>query len=307
MKKIIITLFAVLVSSHVVGKEVLVDKIVAVVNEDVKTMSDLRAFKRTIESRKPKMDAEEYKDVMGSEKKLLDLLVQETLIIQYAKEQDLLPSKDEIDEFIRKRMSALGMNQKELERQLASSGQTLADFKEELKMEQAKARIFEKDLKRKISISEGDYEILFKKEFNQDLNILEYRIQHIVLKSDSQAEKVYKKIKGGSDFKEMAKQYSEDKGTSTNGGDLGFIRSDDLLPELLKAIKNMSPGDVKGPIKTKLGNQIIRLSEMRNIQNPEYLKNKEAIERTLIEKQFKHQLKLFTDDLREEAYVKTYL
>jgi len=199
------------------------------------------------------------------------------------------------------------MNQKELERQLASSGQTLPDFKEELKIEQAKARIFEKDLKRKISVSEGDHESLFKKEFHQELNITEYRIQHIALKSDDQTDTVYKKIKGGADFKEMAKQYSEDKGTSSSGGDLGFIGSGDLLPELLKAVKNMSPGDVKGPIKTKFGYQIIRLSEMRNIQNPEYLKNKETIERTLIEKQFKHQLKLFADDLREEAYVKTYL
>jgi parvulin-like peptidyl-prolyl isomerase len=307
MKKIIITFFVALMSTYATGKEVLVDKIVAVVNEDVKTMSDLKAFKRVIEARKPKMDPEEYKDVIGSDKKLLELLVQETLILQYAKEQDLLPSKDEIDDYIKKRMTALGMGQKELERQLATSGQTLAEFKEELKMEQAKARIFEKDLKRKISISEGDYESLFKKEFHQELNIIEYRIQHISLKSEDQADMVYKKIKGGADFKDMAKQYSDDKGTSSSGGDLGFINSDDLLPELFKAVKNMSPGDVKGPVKTKLGYQIIKLSEVRNIQNPEYLKNKETIERTLVEKQFKHQLKLFVDDLREDAYVKTYL
>ena len=307
MKKFIIMFVSSLISISAMSKEVLVDKIVAVVNENVKTMSDLKTFKKIVEGRKSKMDESEYNAVMSSDKKLLDLMVQETLILQYAKEQDLLPTKDEIDSFIKKRMSDLGMNQKELERQLAASGQTLDNFKEELKIEQAKARIFDKELKRKISTSDGDFEAFFKKEFKQDVNILEYKIQHISLKSEDQANSIYKKIKAGSDFKDMAKQYSDDKATSSNGGDLGFISSGDLLPELIKAVTNMSPGDIKGPIKTKLGFQIIRLSETRNVQNPEYVKNKDNIERALIEKQFKHQLSLFVDDLKDEAYIKTYI
>ncbi|MCX6111843.1 MAG: peptidylprolyl isomerase [Proteobacteria bacterium] len=321
MNKLIITFFAILVFSIIlvprsaVSKEVLIDKIVAVVNEDIKTMSDLKTFKKVIESRKPKMNPEEYKDVMSSDKKLLNLMVNETLLLQYAKEQSLVPTKDELDDFIKKRMSELGMNQEELKKQLADSGQTIEIFKDELRMEQVKARIFENSLKKKISVSEDDYKAFFKKEFHQDMEILEYNIQHIVLKSEDLANTVYKKIKNGADFKEMAKQYSEDKATGVNGGEIGFVQAEGLVPELKKAVKNMSPGDVKGPIKIIKGSakikqqefQIIKLSELRNIPNPEYEKNKENIERALIENQFKRQLSLFIDDLKEDAYVKTYI
>ncbi len=307
MKKIIITALTLIMPITAIAKEALVDKVVAVVNEDIKTMSDLKVYRKMIEARKVKMDPQEYNEVIGSDKTLLDYLVQETLLLQYAKEQGLEPSKEELDDFIKRRMDDLGMNQKDLEKQLASSGQTLDQFKQELKIEQAKARIFEKDLKRKLSVSDSDYESFFKKEFHQDINILEYRIQHIMLKNSDQAEAVYKKIKNGSDFVELAKQYSEDKATSNNGGDLGFIQSGDLFPELVAAVSNMSPGDIKGPIKTKIGFQIIKLAEMRNIKNPEYIKNKDNIERTIVERQFRHQLNLFVDDLKEDAYVKTYI
>lgn len=307
MKRIIITILTLLMPLTIIAKEILVDKVVAVINEEIKTMSDLKKYKKAIEARKVKMDPQEYSDVISSDKKLLDYFVQETLLLQYAKEQGLEPSKEELDEFIKRRMSDLGMNQKDLEKQLEASGQTIEGFKQELKVEQAKARIFEKDLKRKISVSDSDYEIFFKKEFNQDINIIEYHLQHIILKTSEQADVIYKKIKSGEDFSAMAKQYSDDKATNNNDGDLGFIQSTDLFPELLKAVNNMSPGDIKGPIKTKLGYQIIKLSETRNIKNPEYVRNKEDIERTIIERQFRHQLKLFVEDLKEDAYVKTYI
>ena len=312
MKKLIFTFMAALISTSAMPKEVLVDKIVAIVNDETKTMSDLREFRKLIEARKPKMDPEEYKEVTISDKKLLDLMVNETLLRQYAKEQGLLPTKDELDDYIKGRMKELGMNIKDLEKQLEGVNQTIDSFKEELKIEQIKARVFEKELKKKISVSEEDYQTFFKKEFHQEMNVLEYDIQHIVISNEALAKTVYKKIKDGADFKEMAKEYSEEKSSAANGGDLGFVSAEGLIPELSKAIKNMSPGDIKGPIKIqgtkgKQEFQIVKLSQLRNIQNPEYVKNKENIERTLIEKQFRRQLALFIDGLKDDAYVKTYL
>ena len=312
MKKLILTFMAALISTSAMPKEILVDKIVAIVNDETKTMSDLKAFRKLIEARKPKMDPEEYKDITSSDKKLLDLMVDETLLRQYAKEQGLVPTKDELDDYIKGRMKELGMNQKDLEKQLAGVNQTIESFKEELKIEQIKARVFEKELKKKISVSEDDYKTFFKKEFHEEMNILEYNIQHIVVGNEALAKTIYKKIKDGADFKEMAKEYSEEKTSAANGGDIGFVSAEGLIPELSKAINNMSPGDIKGPIKIQASKgkqefQIIKLSQERNVQNPEYIKNKENIERTLIEKQFRRQLALFIDGLKDEAYVKTYL
>ena len=105
----------------------------------------------------------------------------------------------------------------------------------------------------------------------------------------------------------MAYKYSEDTATKNNGGDLGYLRSDSMLPEMQKVVANMSSGDIKGPVKTKLGYHIIKLDAFRTQKNPEYIKNKEMIERVLVEKDFQRQLSLWVDEKKEEYYVRTYL
>ena len=68
----------------------------------------------------------------------------------------------------------------------------------------------------------------------------------------------------------------------------------------------MSPGDIKGPVKTKLGFHIIKLVEFRKIKNPEYIKQRGAIERLLIDKEFQHQLDIWINQRRDESYVKIF-
>ena len=156
------------------AKEVVVDKIIAVINEEIKTSSDLKTFKKVIKNRKHKMRAKEYKKLINSDKRLLDKLIEETLISQYVKEKGLESTRKEIDNFIKKRMKILGMSRREFERQLKIAGQTLDKFREELKIEQAKAKIFEMELKRKITISENDIEKFFEKKFGEETKITEY-------------------------------------------------------------------------------------------------------------------------------------
>jgi parvulin-like peptidyl-prolyl isomerase len=291
---IILTLFTSVTPAN--SKEILVDKIVAVINEDIKTLSDLKNYKKTIEGRKAKMTPEEYNTLISSEKNLLDSLVNESLLLQYAKENDLAPSSEEIDEFITRRLRSLGMSQKDLQKQLATAGQTTDDLKNELSLEQIKARIFERDLKKKINVSERDYEELFKKQFKQDINIVEYNVMIITLDDQEKAKNLYREIKKGKDFATAMKNYG--------GADLGYVAAHDILPELSGAIKTMQAGDVKGPIKTQAGYQIIKVVSTRNSINPEYVRNKESLERGLIEKQFQHQLNIMLEEIKDDSYVK---
>ncbi len=278
------------------SKEVLIDKIVAVINEDIKTLSDLKNYKKTIEGRKPKMSADEYKTLISSDKNLLDSLVNESLLLQYAKENDIAPSTEEIEDFIRRRLKSLGMNQRDLQKQLGTAGQTIVDLKNELILEQIKARVFERDLKKKINISERDYEELFKKKFKQEVNITEYHVMIVTLDNKKAAKSLYKQLKKGKDFESAIKTYG--------GGDLGYVAARDILPELSTALKPMQPGDIKGPIKTPVGFQIIKVVTTRNSINPEYVRNKETIERGLVEKQFHHQLNIMLGEMRDNSYVK---
>jgi len=305
MIRILIMILA--LSNYANAKEVLLDRIVGVVNDDIITLSDVKDFEKSLGSKKAKLTADDFQKLAGSQKAILDKIIESKIILQYVKDNNMQSDKEELDSIIKRRMKSVGMNTKDLEKELKDSGQTLDDLRNELEVEQAKAKIFDKDLKRKISISEQDYANFFQKEFKQEINISEYKISHILLKDQPLAEKVYQEAKKGESFDQLAYKYSEDAGTKNNGGDLGYLKSDSLLPEMQKAVENMSAGDIKGPIKTKLGYHIIKLEAFRTEKNPEYVKNKEQIERALIEKDFLRQLALWLDEKKEEYYVRTYL
>jgi len=302
-----IILMLVALTSYANAKEILIDRIVGVVNDDIITLSDVKNFEKSLSSKKAKLTAEDFQKLAGSQKAILDKIVESKIILQYLKDNDMQSDKDELDSIIKRRMKSVGMTSRDLEKELKDSGQTMEDLRNELEGEQGKARIFEKDLKNKISVSEQDYVNFFQKEFKQDININEYKISHILVKDPALAEKVYQEAKKGTAFDQLAYKYSEDEGTKNNGGDLDYVKADSLLPEMQKAVENMSAGDIKGPIKTKLGYHIIKLYAFRTQKNPEYIKNKELIERALVEKDFLRQLSLWIDEKKEEYYVRTYL
>jgi len=100
----------------------------------------------------------------------------------------------------------------------------------------------------------------------------EVRASHILLKTDGkndaavkkQAEDLIAKIKGGADFAELAKKYSQDDTNAKKGGDLDFFPRGQMVPEFDQAVFNMKVGDVTPePVKTKFGYHIIKLVDKK--------------------------------------------
>ena len=68
---------------------------------------------------------------------------------------------------------------------------------------------------------------------------------------------------GKSTFAELAKEYSEDPGSATQGGDLGFFRRGELAPEYEATSLNLRPGEISDPIETQFGFHMIQLLEIK--------------------------------------------
>ena len=118
-------------------------------------------------------------------------------------------------------------------------------------------------------------------------------VQHILLKTVGQtdalveetkkkAEDVLKQAKKGAKFDELAKKYSEDPGSKDKGGDLGWIRHGQTVPEFDKAAFSLAPGQISDLVRTQYGFHIIKVLEKQNAHTKPFDEVKDSIRAPLM-------------------------
>lgn len=95
----------------------------------------------------------------------------------------------------------------------------------------------------------------------------EAHARHIIAESEQQAAKIAAEIKGGKSFEAASVEYSRDPGSSDDG-DLGFFRKEEMVPEISDTVFSMKPGEVSGPVQTQFGWHVIQLVEFRDLPKP---------------------------------------
>lgn len=103
---------------------------------------------------------------------------------------------------------------------------------------------------------------------------------HILVATKAEAQKVLSEIKGGKTFEDVAKSTSKDS-SSQEGGDLGWFKKGDMVPEFANVVFKMKPGQVSDPVQTKFGWHIIKLIETRKAPRPTLEAAHDDIMRTL--------------------------
>lgn len=112
----------------------------------------------------------------------------------------------------------------------------------------------------------------------------EAHARHILVADEDTAKGIIVELKGGADFAELAKKNSTDPAGSTNGGDLGFFKRGDMLPEFAEAAFGLQPGQVtEAPIKTRFGWHVIKLEEVRTAPPPALDQVRDEIRQQLIQ------------------------
>jgi peptidyl-prolyl cis-trans isomerase C len=107
--------------------------------------------------------------------------------------------------------------------------------------------------------------------------------RHILLKTKAEADKVITELKGGADFAALAKKYSTDP-AGAQGGDLGFFKKDDMLPEFSAAAFALKPGEyTQAPVQTRYGWHVIEAVARRQANPPTYEEAHDQLRQKMIE------------------------
>jgi peptidyl-prolyl cis-trans isomerase C len=101
--------------------------------------------------------------------------------------------------------------------------------------------------------------------------VIERRLRHILLASESDALDVIGALKGGKKFAELAQERSADEVSKVNGGDLGFVADGQVIPEIDAAAAKLQPGEfTQTPVASAFGFHVVFLEETRNRPPPAF-------------------------------------
>src|SRR5947209_3519369 len=126
-------------------------------------------------------------------------------------------------------------------------------------------------LRAKVVVPPADVDRAYKNNADQYKTPEQVRASHILLKTEgkddaavkAKAEEVLKQARGGADFAELAKKYSEDEGSAKNGGDLDYFGRGRMVPEFDQTVFAMQPGQISDLVKTQYGYHIIKLVDKK--------------------------------------------
>lgn len=134
------------------------------------------------------------------------------------------------------------------------------------------------------SITEEALRARYQREFAGKPGEEEVRAHHVLVAGEDEAKRIITELKGGADFEALAKQHSTDPSAKEGGGDLGFFKRADMLPEFADAAWALKPGEIsQAPVKTRFGWHVIKLDERRQAAPPPFEQVRDELRQTMIQ------------------------
>ena len=149
-----------------------------------------------------------------------------------------------------------------------------------------------------------------------DRHIIEQtKVRHILLRPDALAsedevrvriQQLHERIAQGEDFATLARANSQDPGSGSEGGDLGWVTPGQMVPEFEKAMDSLAVGEVSEPVKSRFGWHLIQVQDRREHDNTEDYQRTRARE-SIRQRKTDEELEIWLRRLRDESYVEYHL
>ncbi len=299
------------------GKEI-VDRIVAVVNNEIVSLAEIKKRVAPYVEKIKKGTytlTEQDKLIQKVWEEHLDLLINEKLADQEIRRLKIKVSKKQIDQALERFISSNKISMEELRSALADQGRNLEDFREEIKSQILRARLVNREIRSKIVITDEEIEAYYKSHPEEFGAEKKYRLKNIVVAAprlqiqdekegaNNQIERIYEKLVAGEPFDALAREYSQAP-NAVDGGALGVISANMLAPDIRKAVESLQSGEFTKIIETDQGYQIFYLEAIVSESAAPFEKVKARIEDTLYNQIVNKKYENWLRDLRARAHIK---
>ena len=252
----------------------LIDRIIAVVGEDVVLLSELRNEATKLEQRLQQKGVSPMPSTAAIQKQAFDTLVINKL--QLAEAARLGIEADE--ETVSRAITAIAQNNNltvpELRETLAAEGMDFDSFRRTMSEEIVVRRLRNREVTNRIQVTKSEIDSYLERSGGADGRTAVHLLYIMLAAPDGaspaqreqvrgQASEVAERLKAGADFRTMAQQVSQGQ-NALQGGDLGWIDVNSVPPLLQPYVAKMVAGDIEGPISAGRGFHIIKLEEVRS-------------------------------------------
>ena len=198
-------------------------------------------------------------------------LIDETLQIQEAQRQEIEVTDRDINEYFASLARQNNRTPEQLTQYLRSIGSSEQSLKRQIRGIIAWQRLRERWINPFVNVGEEEVQEIIDR-LNASRGTTEYRVAEIFISSTPEtaaeartnAERIVQQIRGGAPFPAFARQFSE-ASTAARGGDLGWVRAEQLPPELTALVTQMPAGAISDPIPVPGGYSIVLVADTRQI------------------------------------------
>jgi parvulin-like peptidyl-prolyl isomerase len=278
------------------------DRIVAVVNSDLIMLSEMKRELAPERERimKQHRGADLARRLKIAESMALTTMIERKIQLQEAKVRGIDVSTQEVAQTI-KQMKQQG------EKLDDTDAWTLKNIRDQLTL----LRLVDREVRSGVMVADTDMKRYYQEHQDRFALPEEYTLSQILIQpraSDgtagvkAKALEVMTSLKAGETFEDLALRYSEGPNAS-RGGQIGLVRQGELLPTIERAIANLEPGDVAGPIDTPDGVHIVRLEEKKPKQFRPYAAVKTEIQGLVFQQKSEDVFQAWLADLKNKAYI----
>lgn len=285
-----------------------VERIVAIVNEDIITLGDIKKVDLNMRlALSARFEGKELEERLEEARKnLLEDLIERKLLLAKAKE-DGMDVESETKMVIENILKENNLSsEKELEELMRNEGINYSAWKEELKNNLLQQKVIRKYVDSNISVDNAEMLDYYRKHPEEFTEPEEVKIKGIFLEDKEGVEEKMKNIEEelkSKSFEEVAENYSEGP-EKEKKGDLGTFKKGEMDKNLENHVFSMKAGEITPWIKTSKGYYILKLEEKKEAKLKSFEEARDEILEKIIESKREPLLKKFFEDLKAKSYIK---
>lgn len=291
-----------------------IERVAAVVNDEAILLSDLR--RRAIPLLPQVMTAatavEREARLNQLYAQLLDVMIDDALLQQAAHKMKIRATRDEVDQTIANYQRQSGLAEDAFWDNVKSQGLTESEFRSDVRRQVLSYKVLAQRAGNRIQVTDQEIRQRYEEQLARESRVLRFRISHLFLPLAATAS-----AKDAADV--LAKMNAlratvtaenfEATMQSNPGGDLGWLRDQDLPPALKDTVLTMDAGEVSAPVRGPNGYHILFLHERGKGESavPSYEEAKAKIQSEIFQQAAAKQQRLILDELRRDAVVEKRL